>query len=185
MKFHDYCTEQRIITLCMPPHSSHLLQPLDVGCFGPLKRAYSAELDDWSRYRITQVKKEAFLPAFAGAGLVPHDPERVLSKLDVVLRTPTPPLPEATLWESKTPANIKEVEVQSTLIRDSIRRHRELHVSPLIRAIDTLAKGVAKISYSSELQAKEMASMRQAITELTEQKENKREGLYTLTRVLM
>ena len=24
----------------MPPHISHLLQPLDVGVFGPLKRAY-------------------------------------------------------------------------------------------------------------------------------------------------
>ena len=28
---------------------------------------------------------------FAGAGLVPFDPERVLSKLDVKLRTPIPP----------------------------------------------------------------------------------------------
>ena len=27
---------------------------------------------------------------FAGAGLMPYDPERVLSKLDVKLRTPTP-----------------------------------------------------------------------------------------------
>ncbi len=27
---------------------------------------------------------------FARAGLMPHDPERVLSKLDVKLRTPTP-----------------------------------------------------------------------------------------------
>ena len=27
---------------------------------------------------------------FAGSGLVPHDPERVLSKLDVKLHTPTP-----------------------------------------------------------------------------------------------
>ena len=27
---------------------------------------------------------------FAGSGLVPYDPERVISKLDVKLRTPTP-----------------------------------------------------------------------------------------------
>ena len=27
----------------MPPHSSHLLQPLDVGCFAPLKHAYVTE----------------------------------------------------------------------------------------------------------------------------------------------
>jgi hypothetical protein len=74
-----------------------------------------------------QVKKETFLSAFQiafnkaitkdnmqagfrGAGLVLHNPERVLSKLNVVLRTPTPPPPEATLKESKTPATIKEIE---------------------------------------------------------------------------
>ena len=97
----------------MPLHSSHLLQPLDVGCFAPLKRAYYKEIEGWSRYAKTQVKKETFLPAFyiafssaitkenilasfRGAGLVPHDLERVLSKLDVVLRTPTPTLSETT-----------------------------------------------------------------------------------------
>jgi hypothetical protein len=39
-EFELYCQQNNIITLCMPPHSSHLLQPLDVGCFGPLKQAY-------------------------------------------------------------------------------------------------------------------------------------------------
>ena len=39
--FKDYCLEQKILTLCMPPHSSHILQPLDVVCFSPLKRKYS------------------------------------------------------------------------------------------------------------------------------------------------
>ncbi|KAF1924141.1 CENP-B protein, partial [Didymella exigua CBS 183.55] len=39
--FQDLCREKKIITLCMPPHSSHLLQPLDVACFSPLKRLYS------------------------------------------------------------------------------------------------------------------------------------------------
>jgi hypothetical protein len=29
---------------------------------------------------------------FAGSGLVPYDPERVLSKLDMRLRTPIPPV---------------------------------------------------------------------------------------------
>ena len=34
-EFELYCKEKNIITLCMPPHSSHILQPLDVGCFSP------------------------------------------------------------------------------------------------------------------------------------------------------
>ena len=91
----------------MPPHSSHLLQPLDVGCFGPLKQAYGRQVKDLMRTHINHISKLEFLYAFreaffasiterniqggfAGAGLVPYDPERVLSKLDIKLRTPTP-----------------------------------------------------------------------------------------------
>jgi hypothetical protein len=37
----DYiCIENHIIPICMPPHSSHLLQSLDVSCFAVLKRQY-------------------------------------------------------------------------------------------------------------------------------------------------
>ncbi|EED12236.1 pogo transposable element, putative [Talaromyces stipitatus ATCC 10500] len=39
-EFDHICTENNIIPVCMPPHSSHLLQPLDVGCFAVLKRHY-------------------------------------------------------------------------------------------------------------------------------------------------
>ena len=62
--------------------------------------------------------------AFRGAGLVPLQPDAVLSKLDVQLRTPTPPaiLAEA-LWQARTPSNARELEAQSTLIRDRVQRH--------------------------------------------------------------
>jgi hypothetical protein len=39
--FKDYCLELKIFTRCMPLQSSHVLQPLDVVCFSPLKRKYS------------------------------------------------------------------------------------------------------------------------------------------------
>jgi hypothetical protein len=195
-EFHQYCKEQKIITLCMPPHSSHLLQPLDIGCFAPLKRAYYAEIDSWSRYSVMQVKKEAFLPAFRiafnkaftkenilgsfrGAGLVPHNPERVLSKLDVVLCTPTPPPLEDTLWESKTPATQKEIEAQSALVRERIQQHRESPISPLLQAVDSLAKGIAVIGHNSVLQNKEIAGLRKAIDTLTEQRSRKRKYIRT------
>ncbi|KAM5528727.1 transposase [Fusarium oxysporum f. sp. phaseoli] len=42
--FETYCEENNIMTLCMPPPSSHLLQPLDIGCFGQLKKAYGQKL---------------------------------------------------------------------------------------------------------------------------------------------
>jgi hypothetical protein len=156
-----------------------------------LKRAYYNKIDSWSRYSVTQVKKETSLPAFriafdkaitkenilasfGGAGLVPHDPERVLSKLDVVLRTPTPPPPEATLWESKTPGNLHEIEAQSTLVRERIRQHRELPISPLLQAVDSLAKGIAIIGHNLVLQTREIAGLRKAIEAATEQRKRKR-----------
>ena len=93
--------------LCIPPYSSYLLQLLDVGCFGPLKQAYGHQVEDLMRIHINHISKleflcgfrEAFFASmterniqggFAGSGLVPHDPERVLSKLDIKLRTLTP-----------------------------------------------------------------------------------------------
>ena len=38
--FEAYCKEKNIVTLCLPAHSSHITQPLDVGCFSVLKRLY-------------------------------------------------------------------------------------------------------------------------------------------------
>ncbi|KAK6222045.1 transposase [Colletotrichum tabaci] len=109
--FELYCKEQNIITLCMPPHSSHKLQPLDVGCFSPLKRAYSQEIEVLMRVHITHIAKEDFLPAFYKAydkamttsniqagfratGLVPYDPEHVISQLDVKLHVSSRGVPK-------------------------------------------------------------------------------------------
>lgn len=97
----------------MPPHSYRLLQPLDVGCFSPLKRAYGDAISVLARNRIHHISKETFLSAFKktyykaitlenicggfrGAGLIAHDYHVVLSQLNVVLRTPTPPAQETT-----------------------------------------------------------------------------------------
>jgi hypothetical protein len=92
--FEIYCEENNIITLCMPPHSSHLLQPLEIGCFGPLKKAYGREIEQLIRRSIIHISKTEFFPAFytafqaamteqnikggfEGAGLVPFNPEYV------------------------------------------------------------------------------------------------------------
>ena len=51
----------------MPPYLSHLLQPLDVGCFSPLKRAYSREIEALIRNYINYITKLKFLLAFKAA----------------------------------------------------------------------------------------------------------------------
>jgi hypothetical protein len=64
LEFQEYYKENNIYTLCMPPHSSHLLQPLDVGCFSPLKRAYSREVESLIRHHINHITKLELLTAF-------------------------------------------------------------------------------------------------------------------------
>jgi hypothetical protein len=95
----------------MPLHLLHILQLLNVGCFAPLKQAYSREirglaLDYISRINkkafiatFTKVFKQAFLKAnitasFKATRLVPRDPSVVLLKLNIKVCTLTPLLLE-------------------------------------------------------------------------------------------
>ena len=43
----EYGLDHRIVLYCLPPHSTHLMQPLDVAYFGPLARAYRTALQDY------------------------------------------------------------------------------------------------------------------------------------------
>ena len=42
-RFIAYCMCDAIDIVILPPHSSHLTQPLDVGIFRPLKQAMASE----------------------------------------------------------------------------------------------------------------------------------------------
>lgn len=195
LEFQELCRENNIYTLCMPPHSSHLLQPLDVGCFSPLKRAYSREIESLICHHINHVTKLEFLPAvkaaydrsftlaniqsaFQGAGLTPHQPDVVLSKLDVQLRTPTPPaaLAEA-LWEARTPSNVRELEAQSTLIRERVRKHKSSSPASIIEAIDQLKKGAEVIMLSAELMRDRITSLERANEAVSARRQRKRKRI--------
>ncbi|KAF7566706.1 hypothetical protein PtrM4_150260 [Pyrenophora tritici-repentis] len=188
LEFQELCKENNIHTLCMPPHSSHLLQPLDVGCFSPLKRAYSREVESLMRNHINHITKLEFLPAFKaafdqaftpanicsafrGAGLVPLQPEAVLSKVDVQLRTPTPPaaLPEAP-WVAQTPSNARELEAQSSLIRERVRQHKSSSPASIIMAIDQLKKGAEVMMLSAELMRDRISSLEKANSAASERR---------------
>jgi DDE superfamily endonuclease len=67
LEFDSYYKERNIIPLYMPPHSSHMLQPLDVGCFGLLKKAYGWQIENKIWVGVTHISKEDFFLAFAAA----------------------------------------------------------------------------------------------------------------------
>jgi hypothetical protein len=174
-----------------------LLQPLDVGCFGPLKKAYSREIEQLIRCSITHVSKTEFFPAFyaafqatitesnikggfRGAGIVPLNPENVLSKLDVQLRTPTPVEEEAspsTPWVSKTPKTVLEAESQSEYLERRIRRHQSSSPVSILVALKSLSKGTKAVMHEMALLRAEVQDLRQANEILSRRRRAKRTRL--------
>jgi hypothetical protein len=152
-RFDEICEENKIIPICIPPHSSHLLQPLDIGCFAVLKRAYSRlvkfrmrcgsnhvdKLDFLEVYPLARTeafKSETIKNSFGAAGLVPFSPERVISKLNIRLRTPTPPSSRGSDWDPKTPSNYMQLQKQASSIKALLRIRSRSPPSPLNSAIN-------------------------------------------------
>ena len=193
-EFEEYCKENNIVTLCMPPHSSHILQPLDVGCFSPLKKAYGRQIEDMMRAHITHITKDDFFPAFRnaffaamtesnvqggfrGAGLVPFNPESVISTLDLKLKTPTPTNSRpgtAQPWVSQTPNNPTEATSQTTFIKNRIARHQNSSPTSIYEAVDQFAKGTSKIMHKLALLQSEVQILRQANDELSKRRRAKK-----------
>ena len=67
LNFQLICKENNIITLCMPAYLLYLLQPLNIGCFSPLKRAYRQQINGLVRDYINYITKLKFLPVFKAA----------------------------------------------------------------------------------------------------------------------
>jgi len=59
-QFFDFCLKRNIHPICLPAHSTHIFQQLDVGLFGLLLCCYSNELDIWVRKRGNAIKKGQF-----------------------------------------------------------------------------------------------------------------------------
>lgn len=107
-EFIDYCRPRRILPLLLPPHSTHTLQPLDVGLFSPLSKAYGQALEEYvektqgllthkkgdfyhlfkdawdASFTVTNVQS-----SFSTTGIVPLDAEQVLKKFRTTI--PEPP----------------------------------------------------------------------------------------------
>jgi hypothetical protein len=195
--FELYCKKHNIITLYMPAHSSHIFQPLDVACFGPLKQVYGKMVEKMMRRLLTHIAKEDFLPffkntfvevfihkniqsGFRGAGIVPFDPESVVSKLDVRLRTPTPPGSsemDAALWVSKMPSNPTEAHSQSIFLKKRVFEYQDSSPTSILAAIDHFAKGTKMIMHKLALVETECAELREANKILSRRRRTKKTRL--------
>lgn len=129
-EFIEFCLTCNIHLLCLPSHSTHLLQPLDVGLFSPLKQYYSNLLDQWTRthpYKafnkgdffplLMQARRQAFTEkniksTYTATGIYPFRRQQVLNILQhfSTIESPVNPLPVS---------STKEIQDLSTCVAHS------------------------------------------------------------------
>jgi hypothetical protein len=61
-EFFYFCLSHDIICICLPSHSTHILQPLDVGCFRSLQGAYEEEVLQWQQLGHEGIDRGTFYP---------------------------------------------------------------------------------------------------------------------------
>ncbi|RVE47096.1 hypothetical protein evm_008280 [Chilo suppressalis] len=100
-KIVTYCEENNIRFVFLPPNSSHLTQPLDVCYYGPLKKLWreillnykvknpreatihKGHFPDLLKILMNQLNEKShnIISAFRSTGIVPFNPDKVISKL--------------------------------------------------------------------------------------------------------
>jgi hypothetical protein len=132
----EYCKEENIILFTTPPHLTHLVQPLDVGVFGPWKKNYRDAIDQSYQTGCTNFDKLEFLDsiyairkrtfkvstvvhAWKKAGLLPINPAVVLEPLKARLAYRRPPSPSTRrLGEYPTPTTSRSLQRTIKLLKD-------------------------------------------------------------------
>ena len=127
LTFLDWCDHHRIVVMILPPHSTHRLQPLDVGLFSPLAVAYGIELATIcakSQGLTHMTKRDFWIPfnkawkksftqkniesAWAATGIWPQNPDAMLATISI----PRPITPEVLTVNNlflKTPKTAKAI----------------------------------------------------------------------------
>lgn len=116
----DWAESKNIILFILSPHCSNILQPLDIGCFGPLKACYNREAQLFmrknpgckiTRYNIGQMSCSPYqkglsaqnlISSFSKSGIYPFNPKAV----DTSELAPATIYPTATSDEASTMNNI-------------------------------------------------------------------------------
>jgi len=114
---------------------------------------------------------------FAGAGFVPYDSERVIFKLDVRIRTPTPlaSSPRIALpWVSQTPHNPREATSQLAFIKTRISNYQGSSPTSMLTAVDRLAKGTMAVMYEVAFLRTEVLALRKANEGLSKRRRAKK-----------
>ena len=162
MRFIDYADMNRIVLAVLPPHSTHRLQPLDVGLFSPLATYYSQQIDkllaeSQGLVRITkrdfwllfhEAWKQAFTAknvqsAWEKTGIYPFNPDKVLSTFVLPQETP-----QSSSKQLKTPSSTRGIRRTFKQLEKAGHVDKEARV--LLHASEKLAAELEIVRYENQ-----------------------------------
>lgn len=184
MRFIDFCGDHGIILAILPPHSTHRLQPLDVGIFSPLSTAYSNQIDQliqssqgfsrvtkrsfWSLFQTawkTALTFENIRSAFATTAIHPLGPEKILNQLK---KTPSP-ISSDNESKRKTPGSVRGIRRAVKAIRSE--------TTDITEGLDLIIRASEKLAIRNDILSHEVRGLRTALVDgKKRQKKGKRWG---------
>ena len=139
----DWGRKHNIIFFVLSPHTSHVTQPLFIGCFGPLKNTYYSECQAYmrlnpgmqlNRYNVSAISSRAYnkgfapdnlISAFRKAGFSPFDNTKITplqttpAKIYTSQKTETPTQSDSFLGK-KTITSVKSTTKKENLHQQSM-----------------------------------------------------------------
>jgi DDE superfamily endonuclease len=176
LKFIDWADRHRILIMILPPHSTHRLQPLDVGLFQPLATEYSKQISTLmaNGYGYVSMTKRAFWPmfkasweasfteknitnAFAKTSIFPHEPSVVLDKIT------RPEPPPVSISQERTPMTCRAVR----------RMHKAYKKSPIRKRLSFIFHANTRLAAQHSIDKHTITGL---ITSLKHEKTKRRRG---------
>ncbi|OQU99513.1 hypothetical protein CLAIMM_05140 [Cladophialophora immunda] len=177
------CHQNNIVVYYLLPHSSHVLQPLDLTYFSPVKSRYRAQIADLARFDdASLVKKTRFLQIYQKAsqeglsvaniksgwkasGIYPWNPRNAI-RSSLVLKdaataqiTPrTPPSRKRKAFED----NVYSTPVNRRIYDDSMDRARQEETisRPLRRFLNKTGKELDRLRWNNQQKDRQIASLK-------------------------
>ena len=75
----ELAREHNIILFCLPPHTTHKLQPLDVGVFGPFACTWLDRCDEYVDDHGEEMPREDFIEEYMAIRAATFKPQTILS----------------------------------------------------------------------------------------------------------
>ena len=184
-----HCILNRVQLALLPPHTSHLTQPLDVGVFSSMKAHMSREMDRYIRTGIPRIQKAEWLDAFivarllaftarnirsgwSGTGLQAFNLEKVRSRvpppaiMEPPIRQVTPeydtPLHNPQLTSS--PIATPDMDAANTCIQQCANDRSAIFNTPerthVVRIVRALNRSLAR----NRIQTQQLSELQQIMT---------------------